>query len=370
MNKIPKFQLGNTLNVNPYTNFLAQGLGDSQKWYNAGIKNRFNLGDTTKSPLNIPYKFDPASLLKKPIASSTASGKTDWLSKAFTSTPSAKGLNVAGQAFDIVGSFSKPLDHVSGASKGLDVAGDIAAMVPGPGGQGISAGLKAIKLVDKLTGKKAATQATEGATATGYNLDFNPNAGTSYGGLFGNKRRKQTNRLTGKQDISNIGKIGASRNAQQQMLAATNLTQDITNKNYQKLSGGIGTNILAAKEGLKLIKQQAVLLMKEGGTFNVIPSGALHAHKHNLPDEVADGLTKKGIPVIMEEGGEITQQAEIERNEIIFNLDLTKKLESLLKKYEEANENEKNDILIIAGKLLTYEILENTVDNTNIIDTI
>ena len=45
-------------------------------------------------------------------------------------------------------------------------------------------------------------------------------------------------------------------------------------------------------------------------------------------------ITKKGIPVIMEEeGGKITQQAEIEREEIIFNLSLTKQLEELLKNY-------------------------------------
>lgn len=357
-------------NINPYTNFLDKGLGDYQKWYNAGIKNRFNLGDTTKSPLNTPYKFDPASLLKPKITSPIKAvgdvTKKDWLSKAFTVAPMSKGLNVAGIAFDLAGSFAKPLDHVSGVSTALGVAGDIAGMIPGPWGQGISAGLKAIKLVDQLTGKKAATQATAGETATGYNLDFNVNAGTSYGGLFGNKSRKQANTLIGRQDIANIGKIGASRSAQQQMLGASNTMQDIASKNYQKLSGGLGTNILAAKEGLKLIKQQAALLMKEGGTFNVIPSGALHAHKHNLIGEVADGLTKKGIPVIMEDGGEITQQAEIEREEIIFNLDLTKKLEELLKKFEEGDEQ----AAIEAGKLLTYEILENTVDNVGLINKI
>jgi len=363
MHKIPKFQWGNTLNVNQYTNFLDKGLGDSQKWYNAGIKNRFNLGDTTKSPLNTPYKFDPASLLKSKNLSFPSTGKTDWLSKALKPTSLSKGLNIAGSAFDLVSSVAKPLDNVSGASKGLDIAADVTGMIPGPWGQGISAALKLTKVVDQLTGKKAITQATAGATSTGYNLDFNANAGTSYGGLFGNKSRKQTNNLIGKQDSSNIGKIGASRNAQQQMLASTNSMQDVTNKNYQKLSGGYRTNVLAAKEGVKLIKQQAALLMKDGGTFNVIPSGALHAHKHNLPDEVADGLTKKGIPVIMEDGGEITQQAEIEREEIIFNLDLTKKLEELLKKFEDGDE----EAAIEAGKLLTYEILENTQDNVGLI---
>jgi hypothetical protein len=45
--------------------------------------------------------------------------------------------------------------------------------------------------------------------------------------------------------------------------------------------------------------------MKEGGTFNVIPDGALHKNKHNMED--AEGLTKKGIPVVTEEEGKLVQ---------------------------------------------------------------
>ena len=58
--------------------------------------------------------------------------------------------------------------------------------------------------------------------------------------------------------------------------------------------------------------------------------GALHARKHNLEIE---GITKKGIPVIMEDGGELSQQAEIEKNEVILHKELTDKLEKLLKDF-------------------------------------
>ena len=105
---------------------------------------------------------------------------------------------------------------------------------------------------------------------------------------------------------------------------------------------------------------------KEGGKVNVIPEGALHARLHHMED--ADNLTKKGIPVVTEkEGGELEQQAEIEREEIIFRLEVTKKLEELLKKYsdEETSQKDKDEIAIEAGKLLVEEILNNTVDNTN-----
>lgn len=96
---------------------------------------------------------------------------------------------------------------------------------------------------------------------------------------------------------------------------------------------------------------------KEGGKVNVIPEGALHARLHHM--ENADNLTKKGIPVVSEkEGGDLEQQAEIEREEIIFRLEVTKKLEELSK-------DGSDEAAIEAGKLLTEEILNNTIDNTN-----
>jgi hypothetical protein len=102
---------------------------------------------------------------------------------------------------------------------------------------------------------------------------------------------------------------------------------------------------------------------KEGGKVNVIPSGALHAHKHNLTEVAEDGerfedVTTKGIPVVVEdEKGNLIQQAEVEREEIIFRLDVTKKLEELSKKHTD-------EAAIEAGKLLVKEILYNTEDNT------
>lgn len=104
---------------------------------------------------------------------------------------------------------------------------------------------------------------------------------------------------------------------------------------------------------------------KEGGSINIIPEGALHAHKHNMDME---GITPKGIPVVSnKEGGEVEQQAEIEREEIIFRLEVTKKLEELEEKYydEETSQKEKDEYALEAGKLLVEEILYNTQDNTN-----
>lgn len=107
---------------------------------------------------------------------------------------------------------------------------------------------------------------------------------------------------------------------------------------------------------------------EKGGSINVIPDGALHARKHNMDMK---GITKKGIPVVSDtEDGQVEQQAEIEREEIIFRLEVTKKLEELQKKYydSETSKKEKDKLALEAGKLLVQEILYNTMDNVNLID--
>ena len=109
---------------------------------------------------------------------------------------------------------------------------------------------------------------------------------------------------------------------------------------------------------------EAVEEYKEGGQLNVIPEGNLHARLHHM--ENSDNLTKKGIPVVDNEGN---QQAEIEKNEIIFNLEVTKKIEELEKKFREATkQRDKDDIAIEAGKLIAKEIMENTDDRTGLIN--
>lgn len=114
---------------------------------------------------------------------------------------------------------------------------------------------------------------------------------------------------------------------------------------------------------------ELVISYKEGGKYqensdsednsqkNVIPEGALHARLHHMDQE---GITKKGIPVVTEEKGGLVQHAEIECNEIIFCLAVTKKIEELAKDGSE-------EAAIEAGKLLVEEILENTDDRTGLL---
>ena len=103
------------------------------------------------------------------------------------------------------------------------------------------------------------------------------------------------------------------------------------------------------------IQLESISKFQNGGSVNVIPEGALHARLHHMED--AKGLTKKGIPVVDNNGN---QQAEIERNEIIFRKEVTDQIEALRK-------DGSDKAAIECGKLLAKEIVENTDDKTGLV---
>ena len=109
------------------------------------------------------------------------------------------------------------------------------------------------------------------------------------------------------------------------------------------------------KDGGKTKEELETPEIEETNQKNLIPEGALHKNKHHI--EHTEGLTQKGIPVIDNDG---EQQAEIELDEIIFTLEVTKKLEELYK-------DGSDESAIEAGKLLVKEILFNTDDRTGLI---
>ena len=124
---------------------------------------------------------------------------------------------------------------------------------------------------------------------------------------------------------------------------------------------------LISETTISLVDPLNVPEFQNGGSINVIPDGALHARKHNMN---LDGITEKGIPVVSEkDNGKIEQQAEIEKEEVIFRLEVTQKLEELEKKYysEEASQKEKDEYALEAGKLITEELLHNTKDNAGLL---
>ncbi len=105
---------------------------------------------------------------------------------------------------------------------------------------------------------------------------------------------------------------------------------------------------------------------KQGGQMNVIPEGALHARKNNM-EGAGEDFTAKGIPVMSNDGEQV---AEIEKNEIVFNKEVTDFIEKNYKEFnsDEISSSEKDELAIKVGKRLVKEILENTDDRTGLIE--
>jgi len=267
-------------------------------------------------------------------------------------------------------------DYNDGFGKALDVGSTVA-------GIGASLGLGALGPIGWTLGAASLANNLAGRKAERQGLDASTNVGSAYSGLTkdvasAGKRTTLSGNLFGykglrtnniNQKIHNLDKrrafssIIGNRNDMNN-LTSLNSMQDVSSKNRNKLYNTFNSSILSAKNGAKL---KNIITSVKNENKNVIPSGALHARKHSLPKEIAEQVTKKGIPVITKECVKdkctITQHAEIEHSEIIFNKEVTDKLESLLKEGTDK-------AAIAAGKLLTHEILENTQDNTNLIETV
>ena len=206
-------------------------------------------------------------------------------------------------------------------------------------------------------------------------------------GLLGLRGAKKYAGLVNQRQIDRDLAANVLQEGKDDLLASNNVQQlqmrDTLSKNgddwmYMTRAGKFGMKIKEAKRLSSLYKKKSIsgeplkegttVEFKNGGSINVIPEGALHARKNNLTEinPELEGITKKGIPVISkEEGGEMIQHAEIERSEIIFNLETTKKLESLREQYNKSEDkSEKDNLAIEAGKLLAQQIMENTIDNT------
>ena len=338
-------------------------------------------------------------------------------------------MSKAGGYADMIGSFIPKKEQsalTTGLNQGYDAAANMISSVPGVGtivggamkiGGMLSDGLTALgvgtdqmtttdKILDskfmKLTpmglvnafgAKKADTIYKDNETweqqgsAYGGSMakvdDALTKSGKKYGAFSGKARRKANAQITEAKRQQNL--VSDINQEAQDAFAASNY-RGIGLRNELALSGGY-RNMAVGRNGMKILDVESQwareVLTKakirpkekleeqspkfaEGGKVNVIPDGALHAHKHHLEDisPEYEQVTSKGIPVVTEEeGGKLKQHAEIERNEIIFRLEVTKKLEELMK-------DGSDDAAIEAGKLLAHEIINNTVDNTGLMEVV
>lgn len=142
------------------------------------------------------------------------------------------------------------------------------------------------------------------------------------------------------------------------------------------IAAKLGTKLPTLDEARRLLcsfeaSKDFKIKLQNGGiipsTKNLIPEGALHARKHDLESknsELEGNITKKGIPVVSGlTSNEMSQIAEIERGEIIFNLENTKIIEDFLEKYNQ-EDVDKDSIAIECGKFLAQQLIKNTKDQT------
>ena len=146
-------------------------------------------------------------------------------------------------------------------------------------------------------------------------------------------------------------------------------------KLYSSLIHDNNFGIKKLNKDLENTSSEDLQSFKEGGQLNVIPEGALHAHKHNLEeiDENLKGnITHKGIPVVsVDEDGNVEQQAEVERNELILNLETTEAIEELRKEWhDEESPSKKDKLAEEAGRIFAKSVIENTDDRTNLMEEI
>ena len=357
----------------------------------------FDLLATANSMIQMKDPKGGTSLIKTDLNKFLGNvGKTGFLSKANGSLNKelikGSGLSIGSAANGVLSvadrfipqAEDKASKITSGVFNGLST---VASFVPGIGtlasvalkglGSLFGAGVKSVKgnTANELVDTSSSYTGEDALASKKFGL-LGLRGAKKYAGLV---TRRQYNRdlaanvlQEGKDDLL------AANNVQQQQM------KDTLSKNGDDW---MYTNTLSAKNGAKIkevkrlsslynkrliskepLKEGTTVEFKNGGSINVIPEGALHARKNNLTEinPELEGITKKGIPVISkEEGGEMIQHAEIERSEIIFNLETTKKLESLREQYNKAEDKiEKDNLAIEAGKLLAQQIMENTIDNT------
>lgn len=369
--------------INPgIYNTLSNSRKADLKLFNGGIGNTLKgAKNFVSNPVNMNLVGQAADMLGSFMPENNAyqgpkGSITRGIDNAYDAAANmAMQINpVIGGAMKVGGLVSDGINAITGSTDGMTTQDSIFSSTLG--------NLTGLGIINSAFGKRANTINKDNETweqqgsAYGGSLakvdDALTKSGKKYG-LFSNRARKKANAQIS--EAKRQQNLVADINEEAQDAFAASNYSGIGLRNQIALNGGY-RSMAIGRNGIKILDKElqwansilnktkaSVPEFKSGGKVNVIPEGALHKNKHHLEDvnpEFKD-VTNKGIPVVSkEDGGELVQHAEIERNEIIFNLDVTNKLEELMKKGDDES-------AIEAGKLLVHEILNNTIDNTGIL---
>lgn len=348
-------------------------MAKENKDQNLGTKIQGTLGNYSNiiSPIAQGINtISPAFTQMNNTASAQSLGIRDSISSAAISSgnPIAMAIGAAAKIVDAIGDatgfhiddLDKDASNRAGVSGGARFLNN--AMNAIPGNSLVMAAFSPGK-----TNKAQALNAEGESVLSGYSgVQKDIDAANKISGkrtLFGIGRNKMNQFIDESNDnVDVVNEIGRTNSLRKQSDYGRDIAQQNLNRyagtNYQMYAvGKNGMKILSKKELQKILEARK---LQKGGVIgtdtNLLPEGALHARLHHLNDVNPDleDVTRKGIPVVDANGEQV---AEIEKEELILRLELTKKIEELMKDGSE-------EAMIEAGKLLVSEILENTQDNT------
>lgn len=299
-------------------------------------------------------------------------------------------ISSAGPIGAIIGAASGVVDAI-GSATGLNLDNiDVdAAKRAGIGGKAATQGF-----INSLPGVSMLVGMFGGRTAKSYKSAEIDQMTNAYGGSVADINAAQS--LSGKRMLGTgkANKFIREQNRVNSLITDISLESKLRKSNSagdtylsqnQNKYAGYTPQLLLSKKGMKfpeldtarsLINSWKVKPTEDpqkfqlGGKMNLIPEGALHARKHNLEKvnpELEGQITRKGIPVVAQGEGGVIQQAEIEKEEVIFRKEFTDELERLYKQYQD---DSSEDIAIEAGKLICFELLKNTDDRSGLIKSI
>ena len=170
--------------------------------------------------------------------------------------------------------------------------------------------------------------------------------GFAIASLFGRKKKKRAAARARRRQIASLNaQQMAERKAELQTGADTSVNAPAPTAYGASQPSTYGV----ARKGGVLYSKKKVLatpMLKKGGPIkeyeNIIPNGVLHEEENSLGD--------KGMPVVKCVSNVCTKKYEIEKEELIFTLDTTKKVEQLAK-----SKNHK-----VLGEFVKEQLLDNT----------
>ena len=322
----------NTLNTNPNNGLLYSGAGDYSKKFAASTATSTaassvgGKGGKGDSEFTDPLKEGDAGknaaattagigLVSNALTANTYEGPKDP-----TRYTKEDGKN------DLKKSTSKGL--TTGASLGAAVG---SAMSASAGGAASIAGLSA-----SLTAGVAVP--VIGAVVVGL--------GFAIASLLGRKKKKRAAARARKRQIASLN---AQQMAERKAELQTGTNTSVNAPAPTAYGASQPSTYEVARKGGVLYSKKKVLatpMLKKGGPIkeyeNIIPNGVLHEEENSLGD--------KGMPVVKCVSNVCTKKYEIEKEELIFTLDTTKKVEQLAK-----SKNHK-----ALGEYVKEQLLDNT----------